>query len=150
MDACLELAPNHLFFFFFLPALRIMGSMFRSEEVALVQLLLPTGSAYNCVSQLGELGLVEFRDVSGVGQRPGRVTHIRKGRVITPGLPQEHPSPPFQHRRPSHAYSCLFWHAVESAPTSPFRLIGHQATFWRRCFRPGSQSSDLLIPSQRF
>uniref|UniRef100_D6RFN1 T cell, immune regulator 1, ATPase, H+ transporting, lysosomal V0 protein A3 n=1 Tax=Mus musculus TaxID=10090 RepID=D6RFN1_MOUSE len=31
-----------------------MGSMFRSEEVALVQLLLPTGSAYNCVSQLAQ------------------------------------------------------------------------------------------------
>lgn len=42
-----------------------MGSMFRSEEVALVQLFLPTASAYTCVSQLGELGLVEFRDVSG-------------------------------------------------------------------------------------
>lgn len=41
-----------------------MGSMFRSEEVALVQLLLPTASAYNCVSQLGELGLVEFRDLN--------------------------------------------------------------------------------------
>lgn len=39
--------------------------MFRSEEVALVQLFLPTASAYTCVSQLGELGLVEFRDVSG-------------------------------------------------------------------------------------
>lgn len=38
--------------------------MFRSEEVALVQLLLPTASAYNCVSQLGELGLVEFRDLN--------------------------------------------------------------------------------------
>lgn len=39
--------------------------MFRSEEVALVQLFLPTSAAYTCVSQLGELGLVEFRDVSG-------------------------------------------------------------------------------------
>jgi V-type H+-transporting ATPase subunit a len=38
--------------------------MFRSEEVALVQLFLPTAAAYTCVSQLGELGLVEFRDVS--------------------------------------------------------------------------------------
>lgn len=46
--------------------------MFRSEEVALVQLLLPTASAYNCVSQLGELGLVEFRDVSGVDRALGR------------------------------------------------------------------------------
>lgn len=41
--------------------------MFRSEEVALVQLFLPTAAAYTCVSQLGELGLVEFRDVSGAG-----------------------------------------------------------------------------------
>lgn len=41
-----------------------MGSLFRSEEVCLVQLFLQSGSAYNCVSELGELGLVEFRDVS--------------------------------------------------------------------------------------
>uniref|UniRef100_A0A8C5KWT9 V-type proton ATPase subunit a n=1 Tax=Jaculus jaculus TaxID=51337 RepID=A0A8C5KWT9_JACJA len=41
-----------------------MGSMFRSEEVALVQLFLPTAAAYSCVSQLGELGLVEFRDLN--------------------------------------------------------------------------------------
>lgn len=40
--------------------------MFRSEEVSLVQLFLPTAAAYTCVSQLGELGLVEFRDVSGL------------------------------------------------------------------------------------
>lgn len=43
-----------------------MGSMFRSEEVCLVQLFLQSGSAYNCVSELGELGLVEFRDVSNL------------------------------------------------------------------------------------
>uniref|UniRef100_A0AAY5K8X4 V-type proton ATPase subunit a n=1 Tax=Esox lucius TaxID=8010 RepID=A0AAY5K8X4_ESOLU len=41
-----------------------MGAFFRSEEVCLVQLFLQSGSAYNCVSELGELGLVEFRDVS--------------------------------------------------------------------------------------
>uniref|UniRef100_A0A671X0P9 V-type proton ATPase subunit a n=1 Tax=Sparus aurata TaxID=8175 RepID=A0A671X0P9_SPAAU len=41
-----------------------MGSMFRSEEVCLVQLFLQSGSAYNCVSELGELGLVEFRDLN--------------------------------------------------------------------------------------
>ncbi|XP_021540823.1 V-type proton ATPase 116 kDa subunit a3 isoform X3 [Neomonachus schauinslandi] len=45
-----------------------MGSMFRGEEVALVQFFLPTPAAYTCVSQLGELGLTEFRDVSGAGQ----------------------------------------------------------------------------------
>ncbi|CAB1325325.1 unnamed protein product [Coregonus sp. 'balchen'] len=41
-----------------------MGSMFRSEEVCLVQIFLQSGSAYNCVSELGELGLVEFRDLN--------------------------------------------------------------------------------------
>uniref|UniRef100_A0A3B3WWB6 V-type proton ATPase subunit a n=1 Tax=Poecilia mexicana TaxID=48701 RepID=A0A3B3WWB6_9TELE len=41
-----------------------MGSLFRSEEVCLVQLFLQSGSAYNCVSELGELGLAEFRDLN--------------------------------------------------------------------------------------
>ncbi|XP_043827964.1 V-type proton ATPase 116 kDa subunit a3 isoform X2 [Dromiciops gliroides] len=41
-----------------------MGSMFRSEEVALAQLFLPTAAAYTCVSDLGERGLVEFRDLN--------------------------------------------------------------------------------------
>lgn len=45
--------------------------MFRSEEVALVQLFLPMAAAYPCVSQLGELGLVEFRDVRGAGTGVG-------------------------------------------------------------------------------
>ncbi|TRY89962.1 hypothetical protein DNTS_001683 [Danionella cerebrum] len=39
-----------------------MGCLFRSEEMHLVQIFLQTDSAYNCVSELGELGLVEFRD----------------------------------------------------------------------------------------
>ncbi|XP_040827053.1 V-type proton ATPase 116 kDa subunit a3 isoform X3 [Ochotona curzoniae] len=49
-----------------LPSLppRTMSSLFRSEEVVLVQLFLPTAAAYTCVSQLGELGLVEFRDLN--------------------------------------------------------------------------------------
>uniref|UniRef100_W5MHE3 V-type proton ATPase subunit a n=1 Tax=Lepisosteus oculatus TaxID=7918 RepID=W5MHE3_LEPOC len=33
-------------------------------EVCLAQLFLQSGSAYNCVSELGELGLVEFRDLN--------------------------------------------------------------------------------------
>ncbi|XP_064781922.1 V-type proton ATPase 116 kDa subunit a 3 [Oncorhynchus masou masou] len=41
-----------------------MGAFFRSEEVCLVQLFLQSGSAYNCVSELGELGLVQFRDLN--------------------------------------------------------------------------------------
>lgn len=41
-----------------------MGSLFRSEEVCLAQLFLQAGSAYDCVSELGEIGLVEFRDLN--------------------------------------------------------------------------------------
>lgn len=67
------------------PSRRAMGSMFRSEEVALVQLFLPTGAAYTCVSQLGELGLVEFRDVSGSGTGAGGPSFL--------GVPAGGPSP---------------------------------------------------------
>ncbi|KAM8924565.1 V-type proton ATPase 116 kDa subunit a 3 [Pelodytes ibericus] len=41
-----------------------MGSMFRGEEVCLAQLFLQSGCEYQCVSELGELGLVEFRDLN--------------------------------------------------------------------------------------
>jgi len=41
-----------------------MGSLFRSEEMALCQLFLQSEAAYACVSELGELGLAQFRDVS--------------------------------------------------------------------------------------
>uniref|UniRef100_A0A8C7GMH7 V-type proton ATPase subunit a n=1 Tax=Oncorhynchus kisutch TaxID=8019 RepID=A0A8C7GMH7_ONCKI len=41
-----------------------MGSLFRSEEMCLTQLFLQSGSAYDCISELGEMGMVEFRDVS--------------------------------------------------------------------------------------
>ncbi|XP_061465488.1 V-type proton ATPase 116 kDa subunit a 3 isoform X2 [Rhineura floridana] len=41
-----------------------MGAMFRSEEICLAQLFLQSASAYSCVSELGERGLVEFRDLN--------------------------------------------------------------------------------------
>ncbi|KAG7476386.1 hypothetical protein MATL_G00082330 [Megalops atlanticus] len=41
-----------------------MGSMFRSEEMCMAQLFLQSGSAYDCISELGEMGLVEFRDLN--------------------------------------------------------------------------------------
>ncbi len=41
-----------------------MCSLFRSEEMALCQLFLQSEAAYACVSELGELGLAQFRDVS--------------------------------------------------------------------------------------
>lgn len=61
--------------------------MFRSEEVALVQLFLPTAAAYTCVSQLGELGLVEFRDVSGAA------TAVDGGLVLQCPCPVTPPGP---------------------------------------------------------
>lgn len=41
-----------------------MDSLYRSEEMCLAQLFLQTEAAYTCVAELGELGLVQFRDVS--------------------------------------------------------------------------------------
>uniref|UniRef100_A0A182R8D8 V-type proton ATPase subunit a n=1 Tax=Anopheles funestus TaxID=62324 RepID=A0A182R8D8_ANOFN len=41
-----------------------MGSLFRSEEMSLCQLFLQSEAAYACVSELGELGLVQFRDLN--------------------------------------------------------------------------------------
>ncbi|KAM8885343.1 V-type proton ATPase 116 kDa subunit a isoform 1-T1 [Spinachia spinachia] len=41
-----------------------MSSLLRGEDVCLAQLFLQSGSAYDCVVELGELGLVEFRDLN--------------------------------------------------------------------------------------
>ncbi|KAL3836931.1 hypothetical protein ACJMK2_022337, partial [Sinanodonta woodiana] len=41
-----------------------MGSLLRSEEMTLCQLFLQSEAAYACVSELGELGLVQFRDLN--------------------------------------------------------------------------------------
>ncbi|XP_048356421.1 V-type proton ATPase 116 kDa subunit a 4 isoform X2 [Sphaerodactylus townsendi] len=41
-----------------------MASAFRSEEMSLMQLFLQVESAYCCVAELGELGLVQFRDLN--------------------------------------------------------------------------------------
>ncbi|RVE68291.1 hypothetical protein OJAV_G00089420 [Oryzias javanicus] len=41
-----------------------MGSFLRGDEMCLAQLFLQSGSAYDCISELGELGLVEFRDLN--------------------------------------------------------------------------------------
>lgn len=41
-----------------------MGHLLRSEEMTLCQLFLQSEAAYACVAELGELGLVQFRDVS--------------------------------------------------------------------------------------
>ncbi|CAK9301461.1 unnamed protein product [Gordionus sp. m RMFG-2023] len=41
-----------------------MGQLFRSEEMTLCQFFLQAESAYSCVAELGELGLVQFRDLN--------------------------------------------------------------------------------------
>ncbi|XP_070537099.1 V-type proton ATPase 116 kDa subunit a 1-like isoform X3 [Ptychodera flava] len=41
-----------------------MGSLYRSEEMTLAQLFLQSEAAYACVSELGELGVVQFRDLN--------------------------------------------------------------------------------------
>lgn len=40
-----------------------MGAMFRSDEMALCQLFIQPEAAYTSVSELGETGTVQFRDV---------------------------------------------------------------------------------------
>lgn len=46
-----------------------MGAMFRSEEMALCQLFIQPETAYLSVSELGETGTVQFRDVSSIAWR---------------------------------------------------------------------------------
>ena len=41
-----------------------MGAMFRSEEMTLCQMFIQPEAAYQSVSELGETGAVQFRDVS--------------------------------------------------------------------------------------
>lgn len=41
-----------------------MGTMFRSEEITLCQMFIQPEAAYSSVSELGEIGAVQFRDVS--------------------------------------------------------------------------------------
>lgn len=41
-----------------------MASLFRSEEMALYQMILHSGIAYECVCALGEIGKIQFRDLN--------------------------------------------------------------------------------------
>ena len=40
-----------------------MGSLYRSEVMTLCELFIQPEAAYNCMSELGELGMVQFKDV---------------------------------------------------------------------------------------
>lgn len=41
-----------------------MPSFLRGEEMELVQLIIPKETAYECVGELGRIGVVQFNDVS--------------------------------------------------------------------------------------
>ncbi|XP_071826347.1 V-type proton ATPase 116 kDa subunit a 1-like isoform X2 [Apostichopus japonicus] len=41
-----------------------MGSLFQSERMCQAQLFLQSEAAYNCLAELGELGMVQFRDLN--------------------------------------------------------------------------------------
>ncbi len=59
-----QLIHFRYFSFFFHSNNRVMSTIFRSEEMTLCQLFLQPDAAYSCISELGELGIVQFRDVS--------------------------------------------------------------------------------------
>lgn len=44
------------------------STLFRSEEMSLIQLFIPAEVANTCVAELGELGKVQFRDVKYIIQ----------------------------------------------------------------------------------
>lgn len=41
-----------------------MSSLFRGEDMTLCQIYFQSEAAYSCVAQLGELGIVQFRDLN--------------------------------------------------------------------------------------
>merc|ERR1712142_1406640 len=41
-----------------------MGSLFRSEDMCLVQMILNSEASYLCIAELGELGVLQFRDLN--------------------------------------------------------------------------------------
>ena len=44
-----------------------MSSLFRGEDMTLCQIYFQSEAAYSCIAQLGELGIVQFRDVRILG-----------------------------------------------------------------------------------
>ena len=41
-----------------------MGSLFRSEKMELIQMILNSEASYLCIAELGELGVLQFRDLN--------------------------------------------------------------------------------------
>jgi len=61
-----------------------MGELLRSEEMSLVQFYIQSESAYAAVSELGHLGLVQFRDVRQPPCPPCH--HVRDGLIANNSL----------------------------------------------------------------
>lgn len=43
--------------------------LFRSEKMQLVQLIIPAEAAHDTITYLGQLGLLQFKDVRGIAFR---------------------------------------------------------------------------------
>jgi len=90
-----------------------MGELFRSEEMTLAQLFLQSEAAYCCVSELGEIGMVQFRDVSQLlGRRP-----LNRDWLVA-RLPFSCSSRP-RHRRASACLQRLAHHVLAADPVIP-------------------------------
>lgn len=55
-----------------------MGDLWRSQPMQLVQLFINLEAAHDTVDELGELGLVQFRDVRQLALTFQKTDHMRK------------------------------------------------------------------------
>lgn len=60
-----------------------MGAMFRSERMALAQLFVQPEAAYLTVSELGEAGFVQFRDVRSSNRNPTKLNTLFRSSTRT-------------------------------------------------------------------
>lgn len=95
-----------------------MGELFRSEEMTLAQLFLQSEAAYCCVSELGELGKVQFRDVSSCCRREASWSHSRAA-PAPPG-----PVPPL--KRPRGTPPNAPWLPLGAAPLVGTFVLGYR------------------------
>lgn len=76
-----------------------MGALFRSEEMNLCQIFLQSEAAYACVSELGELGMVQFKDV--------RPCHFCSAHISVQAAFSENISTNFNHSKLWHLWFAI-------------------------------------------
>lgn len=76
-----------------------MGALFRSEEMNLCQIFLQSEAAYACVSELGELGMVQFKDV--------RPCHFCSAHISVQAAFSENISTNFDHSKLWHLWFAI-------------------------------------------